>query len=60
MLIGAKHARGVALAPYLFGQLCIRWPYYSVQMLRAGHLGGPGAYLAGMLAGARYFARPGE
>jgi GT2 family glycosyltransferase len=60
MLMGAKHARGAGLAPYLFGQLCVRWPYYSLQMLRAGRLDGPTAYLRGLLAGSRYLWRPNE
>ena len=58
MLIGAKHAAGLRLLPYLFGQLFLRFPYYSLSMLRAGRLTGPLAYLRGLIAGTRYLVHP--
>lgn len=54
MLLGAKHAPGWRLAPYLFGQVFLRLPYYSVGMLRAGRLTGPLAYVLGLISGVRY------
>jgi GT2 family glycosyltransferase len=54
MLIGAKHARGLRLLPYLTGQVVVRFPYYSTAMLKAGRLTGPLAYLRGLAAGVRY------
>jgi hypothetical protein len=49
-------AAGPRLLPYLFGQFFLRFPYYSLSMLRAGRLTGPPAYLRGLIAGARYLA----
>ncbi|HEY7270902.1 MAG TPA: glycosyltransferase family 2 protein, partial [Dehalococcoidia bacterium] len=47
MVMARRHARGWRLAPYLAGQVLVRWPYYSALMLREGRLTGPFSYLAG-------------
>jgi hypothetical protein len=57
MVLGAKHARGIRLAPYLAGQFLLRFPYYSLSMVAAGRLLGPLAYLRGLLAGLPYLFR---
>jgi len=54
MLVGAKHATGWRLVPYLCGQVFVRFPYYSLIMLRAGRLTGPLSYMRGLVAGLRY------
>ncbi len=56
MLLGAKHARGLRLGPYLFGQFVVRFPYYSLEMLRNGRWTGPLSYLRGLIRGFRYLA----
>jgi GT2 family glycosyltransferase len=57
MIMAARHAPGLRLAPYLFGQLCVRFPYYSLAMVRAGRLTGPLSYLRGLAAGVPYLTR---
>jgi GT2 family glycosyltransferase len=60
VLIGRKHASGWALLPYALGQLCVRFPYYSLQMLRAGQARGVFAYAQGLFDGWRAYVWPGR
>jgi GT2 family glycosyltransferase len=60
MLVAAKHRRGWRTFPYIAGQVLIRLPFYTVQMLRARRPGGVPSYLHGLQDGYREFVRPGR
>jgi GT2 family glycosyltransferase len=60
MLVAAKHRHGWRTFPYLAGQLLVRLPFYTVQMLRARKPEGVRSYVRGLRDGYREFLRPGE
>jgi GT2 family glycosyltransferase len=51
MLVGLKHSRGLRLLTFVAGQLAVRLPYYSLQILRSGSVRPIGHYVRGLLAG---------
>jgi hypothetical protein len=57
VLLGRKHAAGLGLAAFMAGQLFVRFPYYSLGMLRSGRGKGAIKYLRGLIDGSRVFLR---
>src|SRR5205823_11651562 len=51
--LGRKHNRGLALVPYLAGQLSVRLPLYSLRMAHEGQWAAIAAYVRGLAAGAK-------
>lgn len=60
VLVGRKRARGPGILAYAVGQLGVRFPYYSLQMLRAGQPFGGLAYARGLVDGFRAYVWPGK
>jgi GT2 family glycosyltransferase len=57
MRVGHKHHRGWRIAPFLFGQFCVRLPAYTLQILASRQVAPAALYAWGMVLGLSDWSR---